>query len=54
VARSEFLTLLGPLGSGKTTTLTILAGFERPTEGRMLIDGEDVTMVYVTHDQSRR
>jgi putative spermidine/putrescine transport system ATP-binding protein len=39
----EFLTLLGPSGSGKTTALNLLAGFERPTSGRILIDGADVS-----------
>jgi spermidine/putrescine transport system ATP-binding protein len=42
VGRSEFFTLLGPSGCGKTTTLRMVAGFEEPTEGRILIDGEDV------------
>jgi spermidine/putrescine transport system ATP-binding protein len=40
--RGEFFTLLGPSGCGKTTTLRMLAGFERPSEGRILIDGVDV------------
>ena len=38
----EFFTLLGPSGCGKTTTLRMIAGFEQPSEGRILIDGEDV------------
>jgi spermidine/putrescine transport system ATP-binding protein len=38
----EFFTLLGPSGCGKTTTLRMVAGFEEPTAGRILIDGEDV------------
>jgi putative spermidine/putrescine transport system ATP-binding protein len=41
----EFLTLLGPSGSGKTTTLGMIAGFERPTEGRVLLDGRDLSTV---------
>jgi spermidine/putrescine transport system ATP-binding protein len=43
LARSEFFTLLGPSGCGKTTTLRIVAGFEEPTEGRVFLDGADVT-----------
>jgi len=45
IAGGEFLTLLGPSGSGKTTLLLILAGFEAPTEGRLISDGKDVTDV---------
>jgi spermidine/putrescine transport system ATP-binding protein len=42
VERGEFFTLLGPSGCGKTTTLRMVAGFEQPSEGRILIDGVDV------------
>ena len=41
----EFLTLLGPSGCGKTTTLRMIAGFESPDEGRILLGGQDVTTV---------
>jgi spermidine/putrescine transport system ATP-binding protein len=40
--RGEFFTLLGPSGCGKTTTLRMVAGFEEPTAGRILIGGADV------------
>jgi spermidine/putrescine transport system ATP-binding protein len=43
VARGEFFTLLGPSGCGKTTTLRMVAGFEEPSEGRVLLDGRDMT-----------
>src|SRR5688572_17870802 len=43
IASGEFFTMLGPSGCGKTTTLRMVAGFEEPTEGRVLLDGEDVT-----------
>ena len=41
----EFLTLLGPSGSGKTTVLRMIAGFEVPTSGSILLGGRDVTRV---------
>lgn len=40
VKEGEFLTFLGPSGCGKTTTLRMIAGFEEPDEGRILIDGK--------------
>lgn len=43
VARGEFLTLLGPSGCGKTTTLRALAGFVKPAQGRIIVDGSDIT-----------
>src|ERR687891_369577 len=43
IPRGEFFTMLGPSGCGKTTTLRMIAGFEEPSEGTVLLDGEDVT-----------
>jgi putative spermidine/putrescine transport system ATP-binding protein/spermidine/putrescine transport system ATP-binding protein len=45
VAQSEFFSLLGPSGSGKTTLLRIIAGLERPTQGRVRVAGHDVTQM---------
>jgi spermidine/putrescine transport system ATP-binding protein len=43
IPRGQFFTMLGPSGCGKTTTLRMVAGFEDPSEGRVLLSGEDVT-----------
>ena len=43
IGAGEFFSMLGPSGCGKTTTLRMIAGFESPTEGRILLDGEDVS-----------
>ncbi len=45
IEAGEFYALLGPSGCGKTTLLRCFAGFERPDEGRILLDGEDITGV---------
>jgi len=45
VDRGEFFSLLGPSGCGKTTTLRMLAGFEEPSEGRLLLDGVEATQI---------
>ncbi|MGL4474796.1 MAG: polyamine ABC transporter ATP-binding protein [Shewanella sp.] len=43
IERGEIFALLGGSGSGKTTLLRMLAGFEQPTEGRIFLDGQDIT-----------
>ena len=43
VAANEFFALLGPSGCGKTTLLRMIAGFEVPDQGRILLDGVDIT-----------
>jgi spermidine/putrescine transport system ATP-binding protein len=45
VGAGEFFSLLGPSGCGKTTTLRMIAGFEQPSEGRILLEGLDVSRV---------
>ncbi len=43
VRKGEFITFLGPSGCGKTTTLRMIAGFETPTEGKILLHGQDIS-----------
>lgn len=43
IARGEFFSMLGPSGCGKTTTLKMIAGFEQPTSGRVVLEGVDVS-----------
>jgi spermidine/putrescine transport system ATP-binding protein len=45
IGEGEFFSLLGSSGCGKTTTLRMVAGFERPDEGRIQLDGEDLAQV---------
>ncbi|MCR5185092.1 MAG: ABC transporter ATP-binding protein [Bacilli bacterium] len=45
ITKGEFVTFLGPSGCGKTTTLRMIAGFETPTEGKILLNGEDITKI---------
>jgi ABC-type Fe3+/spermidine/putrescine transport system ATPase subunit len=49
LTRGEMLALLGPSGGGKTTMLRLLAGFETPDAGRVLVEGDDVTGVEPVH-----
>jgi thiamine transport system ATP-binding protein len=60
VARGEFVAVIGPSGGGKSTLLSLIAGFEAPESGRILLDGKDntrtppserpVTMVFQDHN----
>src|SRR5213594_4001356 len=45
VRRGEFFSILGPSGAGKTTTLRLMAGFERPDQGEILIEGRSMQNV---------
>jgi len=49
IGEGEFFSLLGPSGCGKTTTLRMIAGFEVPDEGRIVLQGQDVTSVSANH-----
>ncbi len=53
IGRGQFVTLLGPSGCGKTTTLRMIAGFEMPTSGAILRDGQDITDQPVTDRDMR-
>ena len=43
VRKGEFITFLGPSGCGKTTTLRMIAGFDKPTSGKILLNGQDIS-----------
>ena len=45
VKQGEFITILGPSGCGKTTTLRMIAGFELPSSGKILLNGEDISLL---------
>ena len=45
IMEGEFVTLLGPSGCGKTTILRMIGGFDKPTEGEILLDGSDITLL---------
>src|SRR5665213_3792674 len=49
IRAGEFFALLGPSGCGKTTLLRMLAGFEAPDQGRILLGGEDIAKVSVSY-----
>ena len=46
IRNNEFFTLLGPSGCGKTTILRLIAGFEHPTEGQILLNNEDISYLH--------
>ena len=54
VNKGEFITFLGPSGCGKTTTLRMIAGFDLPTSGKILLNGEDISRLPPTSAPSTR
>ena len=48
VKRGEFVTFLGPSGCGKTTTLRMIAGFELPTDGQILLKEEYLSVIFLS------
>lgn len=49
IEEGEFFTLLGPSGCGKTTLLRLIAGFEQPSGGQLVLDGKDIAMIPPNH-----
>lgn len=54
VPKGEFLALMGPSGSGKSTLLNLIAGIDRPTRGRIIVDGADIAQLSETRLASWR
>src|SRR6266566_9633024 len=54
VVRGDFLALMGPSGSGKTTLLNLIAGIDRPTSGRIMVDGKEISRFSETNLASWR
>ena len=54
IEQGEFFTLLGPSGCGKTTLLRMVAGFESPDSGQILLDGKDIKDLPSTYLKAKR
>ena len=54
VVRGDFLALMGPSGSGKTTLLNLIAGIDRPTSGKIMVDGKEISRFSETNLASWR